>query len=215
MRISAQCFSLLLLAQLIGCAYFAPKSGQLHQRPPKGSPWSIQKIMNNSVLFENGVQIDNIGHGLKYRDAFTNPAQPTQITYLLEGSPCQNCDGIRSMYILNPALGKAKLAFLPGNYYASDPQTAERHLEFRGELYYGKCLDELRSGVFLYKETHQKDDSGNTQLVQQLIFLSSFQENYLAKNLDLNEVSKLQAASKHAGKSCYQLQGAKDIQIPM
>jgi hypothetical protein len=112
----------LMVSTISGCSLFLPKAPKVNETWPKGSPWSIQKVIvdqgsgieKDAVLFKNGIKIEDIAYQLRYIDAFSKNDGTKQIVYLFKGSPCQDCDNIRSLFILNPALGKAKMSFIPG-----------------------------------------------------------------------------------------------------
>lgn len=205
--------------------YYKEKPVVLNIKPPQGSPWSVKQVIRSTekpdpvthnvikdtLIFANGTQVENIAFDLKYRDAFTNPRRPEEITYFYEGSPCQNCDGITSLYLINPVLGKPKLVFLPGNYFATDPDSNQSHLEFKGELYFGKCLESYPSGVFLYKETFHP----NAASEQKLVYVGSFQENYMTKVLEIILKDEILQEFGKRTSACYQLESKKSIQIPM
>lgn len=211
-------FALSLL--LASCSQFSLKGEKWNLKKPQGSPWAIKKIivssnkldpqglstLKDAIQFENGAKVEDIAYQLKYVDAFP---YMKQLTYIFQGSPCQDCDNIRSLFILNPALGKAKLAFVPGVYYSASE--SDQHKEFEGEVYYGECLDSKAPAVYLYKVEYGPEQ----EQTKTLLMIEPFKENYRSRKLALNQLQELKAAFKSPFKQCHQVKKRQRIVIPM
>ena len=193
---------------------------------PQESPWSIKQIVvdneikdpktrgvaKDAIIFKNGVKIEDLAFQLKYLDAFP---YREELTYLFQGSPCQDCDGIRSLYILNPLLGKAKLAFIPGVYYSTLGNQQVK--EFEGEVYYGNCLDEEVPAIYLHKIDYKADQSREEKIVESksLLMIQPFQENYRTKKLEFERLRDIKSAYRSFFKKCFKITKQNRIIIPL
>lgn len=195
-----------ILFSLVGCSLF--QKGKQYTKDEKSlGDWQLIKIQTSEnqmekdlLIFKNGIKIGQFAYQIERIDAIQ---AYDQVAYLLKGSPCQDCDQLKSLFIVNPKRGGSKLAFLPGRYFSGGM------LEFHGRLFYGNCLPNQQSGmtnlIYLYRSTI-KDPENPEVRNRKLILLNPFKNRYPSHPIDLELFSEIESSAKSMSLKCYELQ---------
>lgn len=196
----------LIFVTLTSCSLF--QKGKRFTKDEKSlGDWQLTKIQTSEdqmekdlLIFKNGIKVGQFAYQIEKIDAMQ---AHDQVAYLLKGSPCQDCDQLKSLFIVNPMRGGSKLAFLPGRYYSGGM------LEFHGRLFYGNCLPNQEPGmtnlVYLYRSTI-KDPETPEARNRKLIMLNPFKDRYPSQPINLDLFSEIQSSAKSMSLKCYELQ---------